>query len=136
MLVVHLDDLNQVSARIVENSHANRSRVHWFHSEPDAKIAQSPIFRVEVVDAKRSGGDAIRNKSVLVGFSCRMATRFQQQFHSSGILFRYDGEPAIFAHRYVVLWDKAEDPGVEIQGLGLVVDQDACDIEFSWMFPS
>ena len=47
----------------------------------------------------------------------------------SGLLGRDDGQPAVLAQRDVVLLHEAEHVGVEAQGLLLVVDEDAGQVD-------
>ena len=83
------------------------------------------MHRVDVVDAERGERDPVGDERVLERLGRRVLVRLEQELDAVGHVGTDDGQPSELADRDVGLGLEAEDVGVERQGLGLVVDEDA-----------
>ncbi|MDP9585054.1 UNVERIFIED_ORG: hypothetical protein J2791_004369 [Burkholderia contaminans] len=58
-----------------------------------------------------------------------MMARLEHQLGAVGLVLRHDRQPAVLAHRHVVLQPEAEDVGVKRECLVLIVDKDARHVD-------
>ena len=86
---------------------------------------QSLDLRVHVLNAERGVWDAVLDERRLERPSGRMRVGLEHQLGALGILVGHHGEPSVLAHRDIELGQEAQDAGVEVERLRLVVDKDA-----------
>jgi hypothetical protein len=84
MPLLHLDELDQVPAGVVEHDHPHRPGIHRLHREGDAEVAQPAVLGIDVVDPERGRRNPVGDQRVLVRLDGGMTARLQQQLRSLG----------------------------------------------------
>jgi hypothetical protein len=117
------NELDEVAARVVEDSHEGGADVGWRLREHHTLAGRPGVLGGDVVDVELGEWDAVLDESVLIGLHCRVVRWLQQQFRTVGRFGRYDGEPEVVADGDVPALREAEHLGVEGEGCSLVVDE-------------
>ncbi|GGV90539.1 hypothetical protein GCM10010228_79170 [Streptomyces massasporeus] len=113
------------------------SVVQGFLGEADAEAAQALVLGPDVVDGELGERDAVGGERVTVGLDGRVTGGLQEQFRAAGVLGGDDGQPPVrLAQGDVVLLHETEDLRVEAEGLGLVVDEDAGEMDLHGVLSS
>lgn len=60
-----LDQLDEITATVIEDGHTHRPGVQRVPGERDAVGLQFPELRIQIVDLERRGRDAVGDKGVL-----------------------------------------------------------------------
>jgi hypothetical protein len=84
---------------------------------------------VHVVHGEGGERDPVGHEGGLERADGGVLARLEHQLDAVGVLRRYDGEPAVLTHGDVGLLHEAQHVGVEAQGLLLVVDEHARQVD-------
>src|SRR6266540_263667 len=120
-------DLDQVAARVVEYGGGRRARLDRLLGEPHTKAVKSVELLVDVVDRKGGEGNPVFDERLLEWLGGGVPVRLKQQFGSLWLVWGYNRQPASLPQGDVGLFHESEHVGVELERLGLIVDEDACN---------
>ena len=104
----HFDELDEIAACIVKHSHSDRACIHRLQREFDTKLAQSLELLLEIVHLEGRCRNPIVHKRRFVWANGRVLTRLKEEFGSFRGFLRHNGQPAMIAHRDIVLDDEAQ----------------------------
>ena len=117
------DQLDQVPAGVVEHGGRHGAHLGGRLGEGDARLYESIVLSVDVVDGKGRQRDAIVSECLTVWPDCGVSGWFEEEFDV--LAGRSDGEPAVsVAYRYVGARLESEYFGVEAERLLLVIHED------------
>lgn len=106
----HGSDLDQVSARVVEDGGYHRAHVDRVLGELDSQSLEPFDLGVHVVDGELGERDAVGDQGLLERAGRRMAVRLKQQLDVFRIGGRDHGEPSGSARRHVGLLENPSFP--------------------------
>ena len=118
-------DGDEVSARVVEHRHDRCSDINGLHSEFHAERSQPFVLCVDVLDSELRHRYAIAAQCISIRGDRRMHRRFEQQLSAVGVSRRGHRRPEVLAHRDVVFLLETQHAGIELEGLLLVIDENA-----------
>ena len=124
-----LDDLDEVAAGVVEDRRGDAAHLGRLLGESHALRPEPIELLLDVVDGEGGRRDPVLDQGLLVRLDGRVPGGFEQELGSVRLFRRHDGQPRGTAEGDVRLLLEAEDVGVEVEGLRLVVDEDARDID-------
>ena len=88
-------------------------------------LLQPFVLRVDVADEEIRRRYPLLENLLLIRLCGRIAVEFENQLHAFRFFGRNHGEPFVRARLEFVFLLEAENAGVELQGLVLIVDEDA-----------
>src|SRR3954447_13845711 len=128
-------DLNQVAARVVENSSVNRTHLQGRLGEVHAESCQSGVFCAHTVDGKLLERDAVLDQCLFERLNGWMLARLQEELGPVGLVGGDDREPGELTQRNVLALDEAKLVDIEVERLRLVLDEDAGDVDAHVQLP-
>src|SRR4051812_42174936 len=126
---VPLRDLDQVAARVVEDGRRHRAHLEGFLGERDAHRPEPVELRPDVFDGERRERDAVVDEGLLERLRGRVTIGLEEQLRSVGLVPRRDRQPLGVAERDLRLLLEAENTGIEVESLVLVIDEDARQVD-------
>src|SRR5215210_2060945 len=127
--LVRLRDLDQVSARVVEDGGRHRTHLERLLGELHPEGSQPVELRADVVHGERRERDAVVYERLLERLGSGVAVRLEEELRAVRLLAGRDGEPLRLTERDLRLLLEAEDAGVEVERLVLIVDEDAGEVD-------
>ena len=121
-------DLDEIAAGIVENGEGEGAIHGWLGRELDAERCEPLEFRVDVIDGECRERYTLFDERRLVCPGDRILVRFQGQLDAIRLVGGDDGQPSELPCGEFRLFHETEYHRVEGQGLGLIVDDDAGEL--------
>jgi len=132
-LPIKVSDLYEISAGVVKDGDGGSGRFGWFLGEGDAVLLEICVLFLNVGDEEIGGGDSLLMDLLLEGFRSRILIEFENKLYAFRFVGRDHGEPLVGAGGKLVFLLEAEFLGVELEGLVLVVNEDAGEFDLHGM---
>jgi hypothetical protein len=116
-------DLNEISAGVFKYSDGRSCRLGWFLGKCHAVLLESLVFLLDVCDEEIGRGNPLPMDLLLIGPGRGVLVKFEDQLHAFWFFRGDDGEPSVFPSREIHFLNEAQNVGVKLQRLVLIVNE-------------
>src|SRR5579872_2303674 len=135
LIACQLGELNEVAAGVLQHRNGRAGHVGGRHRELGAAGLDPLVVALDVIGVKHGRGLALLKLRLLIRFGRGVVVQGQLQLSTVRLLGRGHGQPAKWALTEIGLLGKAQYLRIEAQGLALVVDVYAGQLDFHFVSP-